>query len=328
MRVGVLSNRFTYSSGNKEVEADLSEVAESIQKSLSSLGYEIIFFDVDSTDFNDFKKKNIDVVFNVCERYKGDAHNEGLVIEMLENANVPFTGSPSSALKLCNDKAKIKELLIKHKISTPNSQIFKTGDEKINESFKFPLIVKPTLEHNSIGITDDAIVKSEEQLRRQVKKIIMEFKQPCLAEEFIKGKDIEINILGSGNDLKVLPLAEIEYEKYKGDKNEIFFSYENKWNEESDVYGDYIFPDNIPKDVESKMKEIAVYLYKLTGLRDYGRIDFRLTKDNVPYVIEVTANPGLSEVCSSPEAYEHMGLSYGDLMRDILNYALKRYNIK
>lgn len=57
MRVGVLSNRFTYSSGNKEVEADLSEVAESIQKSLSSLGYEIIFFDVDSTDFNDFKKK-------------------------------------------------------------------------------------------------------------------------------------------------------------------------------------------------------------------------------------------------------------------------------
>ena len=68
-------------------------------------------------------------------------------------------------------------------------------------------------------------------------------------------------------------------------------------------------------------------LYNLIGIKDYGRVDFRLDENNVPYVIEVTANPGLSSVCSLPESYKHLGKNYDELVKDILNHAMKRQNI-
>lgn len=327
MHAGVLSNIFK-EYVNKDVENDLSEVGTLVKKYLDSSGFETTLFDVDKNTFSQLKEKKIDIAFNVCERFENDSHNESYIAEMLEKFKIPFTGSSSSTISLCNDKAKIKEILVKHKISTPKFQIFEKDDEKIKEGITFPLIVKPTLEHNSIGISQDSIVNSEEELKEQVKCIINDFKQPCLVEEFIKGKDIEVGILGNDNDLEVLPFAEVEYAKFKGDKNELIFSYEGKWNEQIDTYGDYIFPSNIPKEVELKMKEISEYLYNLIGLRDYGRIDFRLSEDNTPYVIEVCVNPGLSKVCSSPLAYKHLGLKHSDLINKILNHAIKRDNIE
>tara|TARA_B100001971_G_C18212704_1_gene551769 strand:+ start:519 stop:1529 length:1011 start_codon:yes stop_codon:yes gene_type:complete len=328
MHVGILSNFFKTNSGNKEVEDDLFEVGTLIKKALDSSGHKATFFDVNKDTFNDLKEKKIDFTFNVCERFENDPHKEHLVPEMLEKLKIPYTGSGSIAISSANNKAVTKELLVKHNISTPKFQIFKDYNDRIKDDLQFPLIVKPTLEHNSIGITQNSVVNSETELRECVKNIIKNFKQPCLVEEFIKGRDIEIGILGNGDNLEILPLAEVGYEKFKGNKNELIFSYEGKWNTKSDVYGDYIFPKDIPESIELKMKKIAAYLYNLAGINDYGRIDFRLKEDNTPYVIEITANPGLSMVCSASEAYKHMGLKYSDLINKIFNHALERYKIK
>lgn len=326
MHIGVLSNIFKEHTENKEVENDLYEIGTSVKNALDSSGHKTTFFDANRNTFKQLKDKKIDVAFNVCERFENDAHKEPYIAEMLEKIKIPFTGSSSSTISLCNNKYRIKKLLVKHKIPTPKFQIFKKGDEKISNDIHFPLIVKPTLEHNSIGLNQDSIVNSKEKLKEKIKNIIDNFNQPCLVEEFIKGKDIEVGIIGNKNKLEVLPLAEVGYKNFKGNKNGLIFSYEEKWDKNLDTYGDYVFPNDIPKEVELEMKKISEYLYNLVGLRDYGRIDFRLSEDNIPYVLEICVNPGLSEVCSMPEAYEHMGLKYDDLINKILNHALERYN--
>ena len=326
MHIGVLSNIFKEHTENKEVENDLYEIGTSVKNALDSSGHKTTFFDANRNTFKQLKDKKIDIAFNVCERFENDAHKEPYIAEMLEKIKIPFTGSSYSTISLCNNKSRIKELLVKHKIPTPKFQIFEKGDEKISNNLRFPLIVKPTLEHNSIGITQNSIANSENELREKIKNIIYKFKQPCLVEEFIEGRDIEVGILGNGNNLEVLPLAQVEYEKFKGNKNELIFSYEGKWNKRLDIYGDYIFPDNITNHIELKIKNIAADLYNLVGLRDYGRIDFRLSEDNIPYVLEINANPGLSKDCSSPQAYKHLGLEHNELINKILNHALERYN--
>ena len=326
MHIGVLSNCFQTNTENKEVENDLYEVGTSIKKALYSSGYKTTFFDVNKKTFSELKEKKIDFAFNVCERLESDPHKEHYVPEMLEKIKIPYTGSDSTAISLSNNKAAIKELLVKYNIPTPKFQIFRNGKESLK--LKFPLIVKPNSEHNSIGITKDSVVYSEEELRKKVKNIIINFNQPCLVEQFIKGRDIEIGILGNKNNLEILPLAQVDYKNFKGNKNELIFSYEGKWYKNSDIYGDYIFPEDIPKLIELKMKKISAFIYNLVGTNDYGRIDFRLSEDNFPYVLEINVNPGLSKICSTPIAYEQLGFSYNNLINKIFNHALQRYKIK
>ena len=108
MHVGILSNVFINHTENKEVETDLFEVGTLVHNSLISLGYRSTFFDADTTDVGEFKKRNVDILFNVCERLNNDIHTEANVASMLEGVHVPFTGSSPSTISLCNNKAKIK----------------------------------------------------------------------------------------------------------------------------------------------------------------------------------------------------------------------------
>jgi D-alanine-D-alanine ligase len=325
MRVGVLYNTIE-SSENKEVEEDLMDMTNEIKKSLENYGHEISLINVDENIFEDLDKKNIEFVFNVCERFNGNSLFEPHVAEMLELSGVPFTGSNYSTLSVCNNKISTKEILKAYKILTPNYQVFHSFHEKLNPNLRFPLIVKPRQQENSIGITQESIVYDKKSLRKRIKYVNNEFKQEALVEEFIKGEDIEVGVIGNGNDLFILPTAKVGYEKLTNVSEDKIFCYESKWDLKSKNYGDYVKAD-LPKDVEEKLRQLAIKIYKIFNIRDYGRIDFRLTKNEGPFVIEVTANPGLSKVCSTPESAEWIGIGYKDLINKIFESALKRHKI-
>ena len=153
-----------------------------------------------------------------------------------------------------------------------------------------------------------------------------EFNQAALVEEFIKGNDVEVSIIGNDDDLLVLPIAKVNYKKLSEVSEDKIFCYESKWNLKSKDYGDYARA-NLPEEIEKKLKKLAVKIYKIFDIKDYGRVDFRLNKDNKPYVIEVTANPGLSKVSSTPESAEWSNISYKKLINNIFESALKRYKV-
>jgi D-alanine-D-alanine ligase len=325
MRVGVLYN-IIKSSESKEVEEDLMEMTNGIKKSLESYGHKVFLINADENLFENLKKKRIEIVFNVCERFNDNSLFEPHVAAMLELSGTPFTGSDCLTLSMCNNKIRTKEILTAYKIPTPKYQVFYSCDEKLNSDLKFPLIVKPEQQENSIGITKDSIINDEESLRRRIKYVNEEFNQAALVEEFIKGNDVEVSIIGN-NSLFVLPIGKVVYEKLSDAAEDKIFCYESKWDLESKNYGDYVKAD-LAKDVEEKLKRLAIKIYKMFNIKDYGRIDFRLTKNNEPYVIEVTANPGLSKICSTSESAEWINIGYKELINKIFETALKRYAIK
>jgi len=247
------------------------------------------------------------------------------VAAMLELLQIPYTGSGPLALSLCMNKPRVKEILMHNEIPTPKFQVFYSKNKKLDESLKFPLIVKPVCMDNSIGINEDAVVHNEKDMRSRIAYINRVYNQAALVEEFIKGREFAIAVMGNKNPV-ALPISEIIFKKDQGMR---IYSYDAKWNNDEeflDIF-DEKCPADVPKYIEAKMKKIAVDVYKLLEVKDYGRIDIRLSEDGTPYVLEMNPNPGISADNTIPKAADSLGLSYNEMVNEILYQALERYNI-
>jgi len=216
-----------------------------------------------------------------------------------------------------------------HGIPTPKWQVFSSRNKKLDPELKFPLIVKPSKMDNSIGITADSVVNNEKELQSMVGFILRTYNQPALVEEYIKGRDLDVGVLGNGNTLTCLPIMEVAFKDMAPDPFRIF-SYEAKWDEKSDLFKNtvYKYPEDIPKYVELKIKRVAMELYKILDVKDYGRVDIRLSEDNIPYVLEMNPNPGISCDCSTPMAAKSLGWEYHEMIQKILECAMERYGLK
>ena len=328
MKIGVLSNVFQQHF-IPEVEEDLVEIATTVMRALQNYGHETAFYDVTESTFERLRRRNFDIAFNVCERFNGNSTLEPHVPAMLELLGIKYTGSGPMALATCMNKARVKDILVAHGIKTPKYQLFFKGNDNLSKELKFPLFTKPNQMDNSIGITNDAVVRNEEQLRKRVKYLMQTFNQPVLVEEYIEGTDIDAGVLGNNDDALALPLIEVEYEELpKG--IEPIFSYDAKWNKQSQIYNKTYYTyekGDIPKRTENKIKEIAVDICKILDIRDYGRVDLRLDRNNEPYVLEMNPNPGISADCSTPFAAESLGISHDKMINLILYHAMKRYGM-
>ncbi|MGH2566705.1 MAG: D-alanine--D-alanine ligase family protein, partial [Bacteroidota bacterium] len=85
-----------------------------------------------------------------------------------------------------------------------------------------------------------------------------------------------------------------------------------------------VCPAQIPAEVERKAKEIALKVYRVMGLRDYARVDMRLTKNLTPYVIEANPNPDISDDAGFARSARAYGLSFEETICKIVDYALER----
>jgi D-alanine-D-alanine ligase len=335
MKVAILSNIFENESEFKEVEDDLMCVGNAVKHALEASGHEAIFYDVNETTFEKLRNSDVEFAFNVCERFNGSSLFEPHIASMLELLNIPYTGSGPLTLATCINKVRVKEILMHHGILTPNYQVFYSRNKKLDPELKFPLIVKPVCMDNSIGITKDAVVYNEEDLRSRIGYILRTYDQPALVEEFIEGKEITVGVLGNGRNSLVLPPSEVIFSNSNGSEDNIY-SYEAKWMKDTDSWKNVniICPAELPKYQEYRIKRIALQVYSILGCRDYGRIDFRLSKEGVPYVLELNPNPGISPVIHEGEQPEFiplaaikMGMTYDELIMKIFNEALERNNM-
>jgi len=360
MKVAILSNIFQKESGFKEIEDDLMEFGNAVKDALESSGHSTVFFDVNETTFEQLRNSDVEFAFNVCERFNGSSLFEPHIASMLELLNIPYTGSGPLTLATCINKVRVKEILMHHGILTPNYQVFYSRNKKLDPELKFPLIVKPVCMDNSIGITKEAVVHNEEDLRSRIGYILRTYDQPALVEEYVDGKEITVGILGNGRNATVLPPSEVLFGAVSGDDKDSvnskdsadskdskdnpaidtskIYSYEAKWLKDTDSWKSISIacPADLPKYQEYRIKRIALQVYNILGCRDYGRVDFRLSKEGVPYVLELNPNPGISPMSGLDEAeqpefipYAAMkaGMSYNDLILKIFNEALDRNNM-
>ena len=307
------------------------EEYEIMSKRLSKSGldsYTLNIKDSIQTIIDDINTNKPDVIFNFVEIYKEVPRYEMNIVGLYELLGIPYTGAPPLALANCQSKALTKRILKEHGIGTPKFKVFRKKAKNYRSNLKYPVIVKPAYEDASVGIENESIVSNETELKERIEYVFQHFSQPALCEEFIDGRELNIAVLG---DLKpkVLPISEIDFKKMPDHLYNIV-SYQAKWDPLHESYHKTIpiCPAKLPKRVEEKAKQMALAAFKVMGVRDYSRVDMRLSKDNHLYVLEVNPNPDLTEGAGFMRSAATSGLSYAAALKKIVMFAYERGNRK
>ncbi|MCL5125291.1 MAG: ATP-grasp domain-containing protein [Deltaproteobacteria bacterium] len=268
---------------------------------------------------------NTDIVFNLCE---GVGYDYGCkVIDSLESARIPYVGANSLNYHIGSDKALLKEVLNRYHLPTPLGQFFNSTQEKLNPNLQFPLLIKPELEHGSVGITQESVVNNEEQLREQISKIRREYGQGALVEEYVDGLELQLTFVGNGSALKMLPIKEILFVNGMSERWHIV-TFAAKWEESSEEYKGTptICPTDSINNIEKRaLEKLGREIFLRTSCQDYTRIDIRYDKINQkPYILDVNPNPDLSSDAAVAKAAEAAGWNYPTLLVNLVMSAWKR----
>ncbi len=309
-------------------DEDTVKTAEAIARGLQSLGNTVDLLAIDEQSVKRLKNHPTDFYFNSAFGIGGMAKSEADVAAFLERSGKPFSGSDAKAIILTTEKVATKKLLIAHDIPTPKYQVF-SGCERLDPALSFPLVVKPATEDSSLGIGAASVVKTCPAAEKQMQIIRDEYDDPVLVEEYIEGRELNVTVLGNGEQARVLPISEIIFgPSFKNHYKVVDFA--AKWEIDSWKYKETngICPADLAEQVRKKVADTALSAYRLTGCRDYGRVDIRLDKSGVPYILEVNANPGIGLEDGASRSAKAAGLAYPQFLEEIVHIALARYENK
>ena len=311
-------------------EWDTWETINALKDALAEY-HNVTLIEADENAFVRLQNSKPDIVFNIAEGFNG-ASRESQIPAMLDMLQIPYTGSDALTLGICLDKSRAKEILSYHKI--PNAKFFvvENFSPLSNHDLKFPLIVKPVLEGSSKGIFGSSLVSDYNQLNNELERVLTEYKQPALIEEFLPGREFTVALMGNGDETTVLPLIEIKYDEFPGNVKHLY-SYEAKWILDTKEIEFNVFecPAKTDKLLKSQIKEIALNTYHTLRCKDWSRIDIRLDEKGVPNIIEINPLPGImpdpNENSSFPKAARAAGINYNQMIQTVLYHAAKRYGI-
>ncbi len=315
------------------LEPPIDPVIGQIEAALQSGGHELSKLVVDKTvqplvtALNDNRP---DIIFNIAESFAGKSALESNVAALLNLLDLRYTGSSPAGLILAGDKTLTKKILTFHGILTARFATVFRGAVDWAGDVNFPLILKPPQEDASLGITQKSIVYDVKELLQQISSIQEEYQGPVLAEEFIDGREFYVGVLGN-SDVKALPIMEMDFTGYPEGQPKIA-SWEAKWGDDGDEKGaefdgtKSIFPTNVSEELATRMQQVAADAFQALRLRDYARVDLRVTAKEEIYVIEVNPNCYLERSAEFASAAAKEGIDYNTLINRIVELANARYS--
>ncbi|MDH4069408.1 MAG: ATP-grasp domain-containing protein [Ignavibacteria bacterium] len=293
--------------------------------------HDVVMVEADRSAYQKLAENSPDFAFNVSEGLHG-VSREAQIPGMLEMLQIPYLGSNPLTLATCLDKARTKEVLTYHRVPTPAFSVAHRREDVDDLRVRFPSIVKPLHEGSSKGIYNSCVVRSPEELIREVVTVLDTYHQPALIEEFLPGREFTVAVMGNGREAYCLPIVEINYDVFPVGVNPVY-SYEAKWVWDTPGNPLEIFrcPAEIDQDLQSRVERIVLDSYRILGCRDWSRIDVRLDRNGIPNIIEVNPLPGVlpkvEDNSCFPKAARAVGLSYNALIQTVLNIALARTGI-
>ncbi|MFZ2224500.1 MAG: hypothetical protein WAV26_07410 [Candidatus Deferrimicrobium sp.] len=306
-------------------DMDLAINARSVTEALRSAGHDAwtLMFGKDPVELvSELRSSGAEAVFNLSECPDLSPEKELHACALLELLGLPYTGNGPLALGICNSKALAKQLMIANGIPTPRFRLY--ADDPAGEpELSYPLVVKPSNEDGSAGITEDSVVADLAGLRRQVKWLREGFRQDSLVEEFVDGREFNVGVLGNGTEAdphRSLPPAELVYRNPRWR----LCTYESKWDSTHPSYAEIapVCPANASPDAAARLSGIALACARIFGLAGYARVDFRMNSNGELFVLEVNPNPDISPDAGMSRAARAAGLSYPDLILEILRLGL------
>ena len=269
-----------------------------------------------------------DLVFNGAEAFRGNAALEYLLPALLEAEGYRYTGAPPLALQVTRNKAISKKVLAYFGIQVPGFTSYRLHEKvEAEPDLRFPLFVKPLQSDGSAGIAQASVVQDMDALTERVAFIQDRFGEGAIAEEFVDGRELYVGVLGNDDSLQILPIIEMVFDKSKTRPEERIATQYAKWDE---AYRDRkgirnVIARPISKAVRDRICQTCRTAYRALWLRDYARLDLRLTADGQIWVLEANANPFISYGHDMANAAEKAGMEYYDFIQRIVDAAVARY---
>jgi D-alanine-D-alanine ligase len=271
-----------------------------------------------------------DLVFNLAESFRGKSALESNVAALLNLIDLRYTGSSPAGLILAGDKTLTKKVLAFHGIQSAKFATVFRGQVDWAGDIHFPLLVKPPQEDASLGITQKSVVNNVKELLDVMGGTQEEYQSAVLVEEFIDGREFYVGVLGNSR-VEALPIIELDFSKFPAGLPKIA-SWEAKWGDSGDEKGaqfegtESIFPTDLSEELTKKIQQVAIDSFQALRLRDYARIDLRVTATEEIYVIEANPNCYLEQKSEFARAAQKSGLEYTELVARIVELASARYS--
>lgn len=248
-----------------------------------------------------------DYAYNALHGKYGE---DGCIQGILEILQIPYSGCGVMSSAICMNKEYTKRILYTHpEIPLAKSAFVRKGEDVMEKTknLKYPVFTKPVSEGSSFGMTK---VNSKEELKAAYDEAV-KYNDDVLIEEFINGVFVTVGVLEKDGKNFATEILEIR------PKNE-WYDYEAKY---TPGMSEFILPANLSKELTEKVKQIAVIAHETAGCRGVSRVDFMISDDGIPYVIEINTSPGMTETSDLPAQSKIMGIDYDNLVEIILSGA-------
>jgi D-alanine-D-alanine ligase len=324
MKITVL----TYLDSKNENSKDYEAVVPQVAKALRSLGHRVSVLgshgDVKRL-IAGLSRRKPDLVFNLMEMFGENIFGDIPVAGLLDLCGLKYTGSGPGELYLSQDKGLTKKLLAFEDILYPRFLVFSRGEAfETGGNLRMPLFVKPLRSDSSLGIGGKSLVHDAVALMERVAYIRKELNDSALAEEYIEGREFFVGVLGNAQ-AKALPPVEVDFTGFPEGVPKVLDS-KAKWDVRSKEYkGTKSVLANLPDELRARLQKVAVDAYRALRVRDYGRVDIRLTETGEIYVLEVNASCYLERSSEFAMAAAAAGMDYPQLIERIVQLALERY---
>jgi len=270
----------------------------------------------------ELKKLRPRVVFNLTEWVDGDRKLDHAIAGLLDMMKIPYTGTGPMGLQLCRDKALSKHIVAAAGVDVPRLFTLDRGQRIDNPGVPYPVLVKPQFGDGSDEIDKAALVRTPRALRERVRAVRARLKEPLVCEEFIPGRDIYVGVIG--DTPRVLAPTEMVIQSKKPSAPQFATfrvkndgAYRTKWRVRYRLA-------ELPPRVLRQVKDSGAKVFRALKLRDYARLDFRLTDEGRLVFIEANPNSDLTPHTLGQNLC-FVGIEYRHLIPRIVEMARKRY---
>ncbi len=289
---------------SSEREVSLAS-GNAILQALKEKGYHVVAIDVGRDAAEKIHSSGIDVAFIALHGRFGE---DGAIQGLLEIMGIPYTGSGILASALGMNKTVSKQVFTSQGLLVGPYEVLYAGDagrvSSVLDTMKFPVVIKPHAEGSSVGVS--LVFKKEDVA--QAAELAFKYGSEILIEKFIKGKEVQVGILGNA------ALGAIEIVPKRA-----FYDYAAKYEK---GMSDHFFPARIPDAVYKRTLDAGLAAHRAIGCRGYSRVDFIIDESGAPYILEVNTLPGMTATSLLPEIAKGAGISFPDLVEEILRLAI------
>jgi D-alanine-D-alanine ligase len=323
MKITILADH--YEDGTHDPVVD--QVEEALRQGKHTVSRLLVSDDVRAV-VRGLARRRPDLVFHLIDDFGEVESASTATAGLLDAMKLPYTGSGPGDLFVRGNKSLAKKVLAFDGVKCPDFAVFsRDADLETGGRLRMPLIVKPLERDASIGIGANALVHNVTELMERVVAIHRRVKTDALAEEYIEGREFYVGVLGNRDPI-AFPPVEMDFSGLPDGAPHVL-DHKAKWDTRSTEFKGTraVLPD-LPDELKARLQKAALDACRALLVRDYARVDLRVSETQEVYVLEVNANCYLEQESEFPVAARAHGLDYPTLIDRIIELAVERQHVR